>query len=95
MKYQYHYLWKPINEIGMKKLCKETGLSMHCKFCDEVMIDRLGRKRTKESIWEYGIGQDVFGHTHEGCAYGVEVPNSDKRDENFGKHPRQWDLKTI
>lgn len=87
-----HYNWLPINEVGDKRLVKDLGLQMRCKACDAVLIDRTGKKRTKEVIWQYGISGHVLGHAHQSCTYMVEVKGIEANtpDTNFGKAPNEW-----
>lgn len=88
------YRWLPINQIDLVKQAKATKLQVRCHACDNVMIDRLGRMRTDQTIWQFGSGGGafVYGHAHQGCAYMVEVEGieANTKDPNFGKAPNEW-----
>jgi hypothetical protein len=90
MKFEPTYRWSPVDKINLIQLCKQQKVSIHCKLCDTVLMDNLGRRRTKETIWQFSINDYVSGHAHESCCYGVEMTNADAQDEDWGKSPHDW-----
>lgn len=88
---QTKYSWI---KISTEKLKENKINTVWCDRCDTVLIDTIGRIRTREPIWEYRFKDSgkVYGYVHESCAYGIEIEGieANTSDDNYGKSPDEW-----
>lgn len=89
-----HYDWIEADLDVLKQECREERSPLFCCYCMGVLIDRLGRRRTRDPIWQYGHvvnGQFIkLGEVHQFCSYGMEISSADASDPNWGKPPPEW-----